>query len=143
MAISHRLRQLKLIIPGALATYYLGTVSIFWRVFYEHDDAWARKAAYGGLALGFTTVALFIYVLLTPWLLGQEPDFRSWRQSGTLSSVIPALTSSIVVGWLLLVFVYGQYTDLGYLKGIVGVSAAYALVFGILALIPAPRLRRQ
>lgn len=27
-----------------------------------------------GLGLGFTTIALFVYVLLTPLLMGVEPD---------------------------------------------------------------------
>ncbi|KAJ7931500.1 hypothetical protein B0H13DRAFT_1594129, partial [Mycena leptocephala] len=92
--------------------------------------------------LGVLTVALFIYILLTPWIHNVTPDFRSWRESGVLSSVIPMLTFSIVTGWLSMTVTLGQWTSLGYPKASWAVtSAIYALTFGLLGLIPAPRIR--
>ncbi|KAL0955008.1 hypothetical protein HGRIS_003932 [Hohenbuehelia grisea] len=138
----HIFRQLKFIIPGATVTYFLGTLHEFWRVT-EQAHGWARTTAFTALGLGFTTISLFIYILLLPLLKGIEPDYRSWRESGVLSKVIPVLTSSIVVGWLLLVEMLGHWTHLGYFKGLIGASCLYALVFGLLGLIPAPKVRRN
>ncbi|KAJ6576401.1 hypothetical protein DFH09DRAFT_1149224 [Mycena vulgaris] len=116
---SHALRQLQLVVPGGAITYYLDTI----------------------LSLGALTVALFVYILLTPWIHSVAPDFRSWRESGLLSSVIPILTFSIVTGWLGMTATLGHWTSLGYIKAVVGTSALYALTFGLLGLIPAPRIR--
>lgn len=33
-----------------------------------------RAAAFGALGLGITTIMLFVYVLLTPWIKGVEPN---------------------------------------------------------------------
>ena len=59
------------------------------------------------LFAGCMTIVLFILILLTPWIRGVEPDvreterqslangqlnslqFRLWRESGILSSIIP------------------------------------------------------
>jgi len=138
----HVLRQLQLVIPGAAVSYYLGTIQEFWRIAEGGAGGWSRTAALGSLGLGLTTISLFIYVLLTPWIKGIEPNYRSWRESGFLSSIIPLLTASIVVGWLLLVMILGQWSNLGYGEGVIGASAIYALTFGLLGLIPAPKLRR-
>ncbi|THV07414.1 hypothetical protein K435DRAFT_643451 [Dendrothele bispora CBS 962.96] len=138
----HTLRQLKLIVPGGGLVWYLDALNEFWMALHSETD-WGRTLALASLFTGCTTISLFIYVLLTPWIRGVEPDYRSWRESGILSSVIPMLTTSIVVGWLLLVVSLGQYTSLGYLKSVVGASAIYALTFGLLGLIPAPKVRRS
>ncbi|KAH9481733.1 hypothetical protein JR316_0006260 [Psilocybe cubensis] len=139
----HTLRQLKLVLPGAAITYYLGTLNDFWGIIEGNGGFWARLAGFGASGLGFLTVTLFLYVLLTPWLTGEEPDYQTWRESGILSSVIPVLTGSIVVGWLLAVSTLGQWSPMGYVKGTIGVSAFYALTFGLLGLIPVPKASRK
>jgi len=101
-----------------------------------------RIAAVMSLALGLIIVILFLYVLLVPWIRGIEPNYLSWRESGVLSSVIPVLTASIVMGWSLLSVTLGRWSSLGYLEGIIGASGLYALVFGLLGLIPAPKVHR-
>ncbi|KAG5720220.1 hypothetical protein E4T56_gene3331 [Termitomyces sp. T112] len=137
----HAIRQLKLVLPGGVITYYLGTLHEFWRVT-QFKDSWGRTAAFGALVLGITTIMLFIYVLLTPWIKGVEPNYRSWRESGILSSVIPILTTTIVVGLLFLVVTLGQWTGLGYLRGTIGAIALYVLIFGLLGLVPVPKVHR-
>ncbi|KAF8071970.1 hypothetical protein FPV67DRAFT_1483318 [Lyophyllum atratum] len=138
----HTLRQLKLVVPGSAITYYLGTFQEFWRIT-QSEGSWGQTAAYGALGLGLTTIVLFIYVLLTPWIKGVEPNYRSWRESGILSSVIPLLTTTIVIGSLLLVLTLGQWSNLGYLKGTIGAAAIYILAFGLLGLVPVPKTRRK
>ncbi|KAF8149967.1 hypothetical protein B0H34DRAFT_666562 [Crassisporium funariophilum] len=137
---THTLRQLKLVLPGAALTYYLGTVHDFLSILHGGGGSWAQTGAFTASGLGIMTIALFIYVLLMPWISGEEPNYQSWRDSGILSSVIPALTGSIVIGWLLAVSTLGQWSSLGYVKGTIGVSAFYALTFGLLGLIPVPRI---
>ncbi|KAF8972129.1 hypothetical protein BDZ97DRAFT_1650461 [Flammula alnicola] len=139
----HTLRQLKLVLPGVAITYYLGTLQDFWNILQGSGGSWAQLAGLGASGLGFTTVILFLYMLLMPWVTGEEPNYRTWRESGTLSTVIPVLTGSIVFGWLLAVSTLGQWSPLGYVKGTIGVSAFYALTFGLLGLIPVPRISRQ
>ncbi|KAJ7903551.1 hypothetical protein B0H14DRAFT_2665357 [Mycena olivaceomarginata] len=131
---SHVLRQLQLVVPGFAITWYLDTVS-------QLATASANVESWGRLSFGVLTVALFVYILLTPWIHNVTPDFRTWRESGVLSSVIPILTFSIVTGWLSMTVTLGQWTSLGYGKAVVGTSAIYALTFGLLGLIPAPRIR--
>lgn len=87
--------------------------------------------------MGLFVVGLFLYVLLVPWIQGTEPDvrlmlcfsslvscyldqYRSWRQSRILSSVIPMLTGAILSGWSLLSFTLGTWSTLGYLEGTIG-----------------------
>jgi hypothetical protein len=36
-----------------------------------------RSMAMAGIILGLVTISLFIWVLLTPWIMGVEPDVRS------------------------------------------------------------------
>jgi len=38
----HTLRQLKLVLPGAAITYYLGTLNDFWGILQGTGGAWAR-----------------------------------------------------------------------------------------------------
>ncbi|KIM39878.1 hypothetical protein M413DRAFT_74122 [Hebeloma cylindrosporum] len=139
----HTLRQLKLVLPGTFITYYLGTLHNFWTILQGAGGSWALIAGLGASGLGFTTIVLFLYVLLMPWITGEEPNYQTWRESGTLASVIPVLTGSIVMGWLLAVTTLGQWSSLGYVRGTIGVSAFYALTFGLLGLIPVPRASRK
>ncbi|TFK40347.1 hypothetical protein BDQ12DRAFT_680790 [Crucibulum laeve] len=136
-------RQLKLVVPGALLTYYLGTLHEFWSIVIGLGGSWGRTIALGALGHGITTLALFLYILFLPWLTGVEPNYQAWRESGVLSSVIPVLTASIVIGWLLGVLTLGQWSNLGYIRGIVGVSSVYALTFGLLGLLPIPKTGKR
>ncbi|KAK2460354.1 hypothetical protein APHAL10511_007743 [Amanita phalloides] len=61
---SHTLRQLKLIVPGVVITYYLGTLDEIWHLFHGHVGSWPQSATLIIIANN-----------------GVEPDFRSWRQS--------------------------------------------------------------
>ncbi|KAF8227310.1 hypothetical protein L208DRAFT_1424844 [Tricholoma matsutake] len=139
----HAIRQLKLVVPGGAITYYLGTFQEFWWIVQGANGSLGRTAALGALGHGLTTVALFIYLLMSPWITGVEPNYRSWKESDMLSSVIPVLTLTIVVGWLLFVLTLGQWSNLGYGKGVIGVCAVYALIFGVLGLLPVPKLKRR
>lgn len=104
-------------------------------------------------------------------------QWRSWRQSGSMSTIIPVLypcishqhyslkrdiqvlTATIILGWLLHFVALGRWSELGYFRGFVGgkrswlfsffllkyhlASALYALIFGVLALVPAPRKEKD
>ncbi|KAJ3876500.1 hypothetical protein F5051DRAFT_411310 [Lentinula edodes] len=139
---SHTFRQLKLIVPGGFIAYYFGTLQEFWTII-QSGAGLARSTALAALLSGCTTIGLFVFVLLTPWLRGVEPDFRVWRKSGILSSVIPLLTTSIVLGWLLLVMSLAHFSNSGIFRGVVGASSVYALSFGLLGLLPAPKVKRS
>ncbi|KAF8554384.1 hypothetical protein OG21DRAFT_1508931 [Imleria badia] len=141
----HTLRQLKFIIPGAAVTFFLNTHRILFSLLSTPNASpgdWSRTVALLASCLGGLVVVLFLYILLLRWLRGVEPDYRSWRQSGVLSRVIPTLTAAIVAGWSLLSITLGKWSSLGYLKGTIGASGLYALVFGLMGLLPAP-IRRS
>ncbi|KAG7451153.1 uncharacterized protein BT62DRAFT_883848 [Guyanagaster necrorhizus] len=151
LASQHQIRQLRLVIPGGLITYFIGTADLGQAreplcgeyCSNANSKSLCRTAALSSLFLGVTTIVLFFYVMLTPWRKGEEPNFRLWRKSGLLSTVIPLLTFSIVGGWLLLVVTLGHWSGLGYPKAIVAASGLYMLTFGILGLIPAPKVPRK
>ncbi|KAG9315328.1 hypothetical protein JVU11DRAFT_4470 [Chiua virens] len=141
----HTLRQLKFIIPGAVITFLLNTHRVLFGLLYTHNagpDDWSRTVALLASCLGGIVVLLFLYVLLVHWIRGVEPDYRSWRKSGVLSRVIPTLTAAILAGWSLLSITLGRWSSLGYLKGTIGASGLYALVFGLMGLLPVP-IRRS
>ncbi|KAH8118053.1 hypothetical protein DFH11DRAFT_1699364 [Phellopilus nigrolimitatus] len=138
----HTLKQLKFVLPGGLVTYLLGTVARFWQLV-EEENGWARLYARTSLACGLLTIGLFLYILLVPWLKGTQPNYSQWRQSGELSFVVPVLTALMVLGWPLLSFTLSHWTDLGLLKGVVASSGMYALIFGLIGLVPAPMMRRH
>jgi len=137
----HTLKQLKFVLPGGLVTYALGTLARFWKL--VESNGWAKMSAWTSLMCGLATVGLFLYLLLVPWIRGVRPNYSQWRQSGELAVVVPALTALMVFGWPLLSFTLSQFTDLGILKGVTASSGLYALVFGLLGLVPAPMLKRQ
>ncbi|KAL4062128.1 hypothetical protein J3A83DRAFT_4113099 [Scleroderma citrinum] len=140
----HTFRQLKFIIPGALITYIFDTHRVFLGLLNSPEpNDWARTSAVLSLALGSIVVGLFLYVLLIPWIRGIDPNYRSWRQSHSLSSVIPILTVAILGGWSLLSFTLGTWSSLGYLEGTIGASGLYALTFGLIGLLPAPKVHRS
>ncbi|CAL1716750.1 unnamed protein product [Somion occarium] len=138
----HTLRQLKFILPGGLITYYLNTHQEFLRI-YDVEGGLARTLASASLASASVTFALFMYILLFPIIRGEQPNYRHWRDSGVLSRVIPILTASILLGWTLLAYVLGRWSSLGYIEGVIGASGLYALAFGLLGLIPAPKVYRH
>ena len=101
----HAIRQLKLVVPGGAITYYLGTFQEFWWIVqgaggswgrlvnfrisswycmlnverflvHLHRDRNGRTAALAALGHGFTTVVLFVYLLMSPWITGVEPNVR-------------------------------------------------------------------
>lgn len=47
------------------------TFVVFWLYLFEN-----RTIALIALGHGLTTIALFVYVLLTPWIKGVEPNVR-------------------------------------------------------------------
>jgi len=102
-----------------------------------------RISARTSLACGLLTVCLFLYLLLIPWIKGSKPNYLQWQRSSDLSVVIPVLTTLMVLGWPLLSFTLSRWTDLGVLKGVIASSGLYALMFGLLGLVPAPMLQRQ
>jgi len=144
----HTIRQLEYILPGAAATYYYGTISEFLRILsthpignVAHGGSLARESALLSLTLALLTVSLFVYILLLPLIRGEQPNYRSWRESGPLSKVIPILTASIVFGWSLSVFTLGHWTPFGYIGSIIATTGLYALAFGILGLLQIPKVR--
>lgn len=140
----HTLRQLKFIIPGAFITYIFDTHRVFLGLLNSPEpNDWARTSAVLSLVFGSVVVGLFLYVLLVPWIRGIEPNYHSWRQSRILSSVIPILTAAILVGWSLLSFTLGTWSSLGYMEGTIGASGLYALAFGLIGLLPAPKVHRS
>jgi len=141
----HTLKQLKFILPGGLITYYLGSHATFWRIVNGDADVegWGRLAALASLGSAMLTISLFMYILSIPLIQGQQPNYRRWRESGVLSSVIPLLTASIVVGWSLLSYTLGRWSKFGVVEGVIASSGLYALTFGLLGLIPAPKVPRQ
>ncbi|KAH7908454.1 hypothetical protein BJ138DRAFT_1068801 [Hygrophoropsis aurantiaca] len=140
---THTLRQLKFVVPGAAITYYFNTHRVFLGVLWsQKSDSWGRALALSSLGFGSLVITLFLYVLLVPWIYGIEPDYRSWRESGILSSVIPILTTSILTGWSLLSLTLGRWSDLGYIEGMIGASGLYTLAFGLMGLLPAPKVHR-
>jgi len=143
----HTIRELEYILPGALITYFYGTISEFLRILSHesltHGGWLASNSAFLSLALAMLTVSLFVYILLLPLIMGEQPNYRSWRESGPLSKVIPILTASIVMGWSLAVFTLGHWTSLGYVGGVIATTGLYALAFGILGLLPVPKARNS
>lgn len=117
-----------------------------------------RKLAFLWLGVGVTTVLGFLYLLMIPWTKGVQPNvsrkpsashavamthavldpqYRSWRESTELSSVIPVrclepqpktadkppdkvLALEIVLGWFLLSITLGAFSGGGYFEGVVG-----------------------
>ncbi|PCH42147.1 hypothetical protein WOLCODRAFT_132222 [Wolfiporia cocos MD-104 SS10] len=141
----HTLRQLKFILPGGLITYYLNSHIVFWNIVNGDVSvaSWGRLVALTSLGSAMLTIALFMYILSHFRTEGQPPDYRRWRESGVLSSVIPILTASIVVGWSLLSYTLSYWSDLGFIEGVIAASGLYALAFGIMGLISGPKVSRR
>ncbi|KAI9512045.1 hypothetical protein F5148DRAFT_1165831 [Russula earlei] len=142
MPSGHLARQLRFVIPGAAVTYWLHTPSALARIWADAAPLAQPLVAISALS-GLLTIALFLYILLIPIIKGIPPNYRSWRESGELSSVIRVLTASMISGWAALCGVLGRYSGMGYILGIVAGSGLYALAFGIMGLLPAPRAARQ
>lgn len=98
---TNAVRQLKLVIPGALGVYYLGIVEAFLQTLHGLNGSLARyvlegqagrmgsefncipfrTGAFTAGGLGLTTVALFFYILLLPLTTGEEPDASHFSRS--------------------------------------------------------------
>ncbi|KAI0833652.1 hypothetical protein BC628DRAFT_1308373 [Trametes gibbosa] len=141
----HTLKQLKFVLPGGLLTYYFDSHNVFLRIWGGdwRTYGWGGFAARLSILSAAVTISLFLYVLALPLIQGEQPNYRHWRQSGVLSRVIPIMTASIVAGWSLLAYTLGHWSTLGYIGGILAASGLYALAFGLLGLIPAPKVHRQ
>ncbi|KAI0648964.1 hypothetical protein C8Q79DRAFT_1007555 [Trametes meyenii] len=141
----HTLKQLKFVLPGGLLTYYFDSHNAFIHLLRGQDGVkdWSRFAARLSVLAAAVTVSLFLYVLVLPLIQGAQPNYRHWRQSGVLSTVIPIMTASIVAGWSLLAYTLGHWSSMGYVEGVIAASGLYAFAFGLLGLIPAPKVRRQ
>ncbi|KAI6165618.1 hypothetical protein EDD17DRAFT_1472457 [Pisolithus thermaeus] len=144
-------RQLKFIIPGAVVTYVFDTHHVVLGLLAHSEPSNLARGvhllylilfALLSLALGSCVVGLFLYVLFVPWIQGVELNYRSWRESPILSSVIPVLTASILAGWSLLSITLGKWSRLGYIEGTIGASGLYALTFGLIGLLPTPKFHR-
>ncbi|KAI8982727.1 hypothetical protein BD414DRAFT_419030 [Trametes punicea] len=138
----HTLKQLKFVLPGGLLTYYFDSYNVFLRIF-RGENEWGRIATRISILNATLTISLFLYVLVLPLIQGEQPNYRHWRQSGVLSTVIPLMTGSIVAGWSLLAYTLGHWSSLGYIEGVIAASGLYALAFGLLGLLPAPKVQRQ
>ncbi|KAI0314617.1 hypothetical protein OF83DRAFT_1135978 [Amylostereum chailletii] len=137
----HFVRQLRFVGPGGAVTYWLGVLPQLGQVWTDADGL-SRPLMFASILSGVLSISLFMYILLIPVFKGIPPNYRSWRESGELSSVIPVLTATMILGWSSLTFVLGHYSSLGYIQGVVGSSGLYALAFGIMGLVPAPRIKR-
>ncbi|KAJ3537985.1 hypothetical protein NMY22_g5364 [Coprinellus aureogranulatus] len=89
----HAARQLKFVIPGGLATYYIGVLEEFGRTLLGYNGSVAKTGAMTAGGLGLTTVALLLYVI-SLYYTAAEPDFRSWRDSSPLRRVITVRTAA-------------------------------------------------
>ncbi|KAI5998609.1 hypothetical protein EDD15DRAFT_2240380 [Pisolithus albus] len=160
----HTSRQLKFIIPGAIITYIFDTHHVVLGLLSHSEPSNLARSVHPpyltssscvnsimcihrlfallSLALGSCVVGLFLYVLFVPWMQGVELNYRSWRDSPVLSSVIPVLTASILAGWSLLSITLGKWSRLGYIEGTIGASGLYALTFGLIGLLPTPKFHR-
>ncbi|KAM5538571.1 hypothetical protein V8D89_001413 [Ganoderma adspersum] len=141
----HTLKQLKFVLPGGLLTYYFDSYNLLLRLLNGEggDQGWSRFSARLSLLAAVVTVFSFLYVLVLPLVRREQPDYRHWRVSGVLTPVVPVMTASLVAGWSLLVYTLGRWSSLGYLEGVIAATGLYALAFGLLGLIPAPRVRRS
>lgn len=138
----HQRKQLKFIVSGGLGTYYCHTVSNLLAVVFADRDAVsapAKLTAKLALLLGTLTLALFLYLILVPWIRNVQLDYQQWRASPELRTTITTLTVSIVSGWTLLVYALTAGTPLGLFKAFLGATSLYLLCFGLLGLIPVPR----
>ncbi|KAI0279741.1 hypothetical protein BGY98DRAFT_915448 [Russula aff. rugulosa BPL654] len=142
MPSGHLSRQLRFVLPGAAITYWFHTPSLLARIWADAAPL-ARPLVGLSVLSGLLTIALFLYILLIPVIKGIPPNYRSWRQSGELSSVTPVLTVSTISGWAALCGVLGRYSGMGYILGTIAGSGLYALAFGIIGLLPSPRVARR
>ncbi|KAG8884729.1 hypothetical protein FRB97_003513 [Tulasnella sp. 331] len=132
---NHALKQLKYIVGGGILAYYLDVQHEL--DFLLHTPGWPSMAAQACIGLTSATVLIFLYLLVVlPRFKGIQPDYQNWRASSDLSLLVPLLTTSIASGWVLLLVSLANFTRLNLLQSIAGCS--YALMFGLVGLIPVP-----
>ncbi|KAG8983989.1 hypothetical protein FRB94_009707 [Tulasnella sp. JGI-2019a] len=134
---NHALKQLKYIIGGGILAYYLDIKHEL--AFLLHTPGWPSMAAQACIGLISATVLIFLYLLVVlPRFKGVQPDYQNWRTSSDLSLLVPLLTTSITSGWVLLLISLANWTRLNVLESIAGSIGSYALMFGLVGLIPVP-----
>jgi len=135
---SHNVKQLKFVLPGLLTTYLFRPLTHLWFLLDGREGGWPRLAAKASLGTGALTILLFGYLLGLPLVRGKSPNYRQWRDSGELSVVIPLLTTSILLGYFLLIGTLSFWTELGPLMSFVAGTGLYILSFGLIGLVPVP-----
>ncbi|KAF7794818.1 hypothetical protein EIP86_005960 [Pleurotus ostreatoroseus] len=148
----HTLSQLKFIVPGALCTWYFDSHHEFWSLV-TTAHGWVHTIALAALVLAALTFFLFLYIIFTPLIRGEQPNVRliyvlqvpcSPPQSvpglETIGSTLISDSASIISGWTLLVYTLGLNSRMGYFEGLIAASGLYALGFGLIGLIPAPKV---
>jgi len=119
---------------GVAFTYYFGVLSHFQDIFFQ--GSWPGLLAKLDLAMVLATTSLFVYVILwMPYIRGIQPDYPNWNKN-ELQLVVPAMTTSILTGWSLLIFILASYSPLGWLSSFMGGSGFYALLFGLIGMLP-------
>lgn len=102
-------------------------------------SGWNRTTMMVSLTLQSITIAIFLYlVVVLPWFQGYLPNYSSWQKSRRLRILVPALTLTILAGYITLIISISKGSNLGIFKSILGASAMYSLTFGLLGLIPTP-----
>ncbi|GMK55119.1 hypothetical protein CspeluHIS016_0201750 [Cutaneotrichosporon spelunceum] len=152
----------KYIAAGAAGIWWLDLVTAVENLL-ESPDSWARRILVAAGSLHALTLSIFLYlVVFLPWLRGYIPNYPKWQQSRRLRVLFPVLTASILLGWSCFVFALNKTTHpaprssiherirgaldvphsdgLGLFSSMAGATAIFSLTFGLLGLIPAPRV---
>ncbi|BEI81674.1 hypothetical protein CcaverHIS002_0208340 [Cutaneotrichosporon cavernicola] len=152
----------KYVAAGAAGIWWLDLVTAVENLL-ESPDSWARRMLVAAGGLHALTLTIFLYlVVFLPWLRGYMPNYPKWQQSRRLRVIFPVLTTSILLGWSFLVFALNKTTHpaprssiherirgaldvqhrdgLGLFSSMAGATAIFSLTFGLLGLIPSPRM---
>lgn len=94
-------KQLKYLIIGGVLTSYFQVYSHLADALSLGVSSSSAKLALLSVVLLVATVVLFGYVILLP-ARGQTVNYIEWRSDSRLSTSIPLLTASIILGWITL-----------------------------------------
>ncbi|KIO34721.1 hypothetical protein M407DRAFT_240538 [Tulasnella calospora MUT 4182] len=134
---SKALNQAKYVVTGGALVYYLSIGEEFTDIL--HTSGLPSIIALASLAATLVTISIFFYLLVyLPRFKGINPDYHNWRLSRDLSSVVPILTGTIVSGWSLLAISLATWSRLNVLQSLAGALGSYALMFGLMGMIPTP-----
>jgi len=138
----HTLKQLKYIAGGGAVVYWLGIREHILQLL--GTPGWPSLVAGGCVGIGSVTVLIFLYLIVVlPRLKGIHPDYKNWRATPEISTLVPILTITIASGWLFLLASLARWTRLNLLESLAGSTGSYALMFGLLGLIPVPKSSRS